>query len=285
MSYLCSQLYQLVPTVQDQRLADELRLAKVKDISSMMNLTPENGSSKSKSTFYQASEEQNQLATRIKYMNLTQSVQTSEAQNLSVAKANVVPAPLLRKKLLVNREPEINVFSERSPREMAVYEGQRVFVEWKQYDAEKNVGREGMEISARIQNLATHLHASKPSGFRALDCLGYFEDDSTDRYCFVYKLPPGAHPRKPPTSLLSYWASKWRPSLSSRLVLAKQIANCLFELHTAGWLHKSFCSENIVFFPKAEQTPRTLEQPYLVGFEYARKAGPDELSEEIAAYV
>jgi hypothetical protein len=285
MSYLCSQLYQLVPTVQDQRLADELRLAKVKDISSMMNLTPENGSSKSKSTFYQASEEQNQLATRIKYMNLTQSVQTSEAQNLSVAKANVVPAPLLRKKLLVNREPEIKVFSERSPREMAVYEGQRVFVEWKQYDAEKNVGREGMEISARIQNLATHLHASKPSGFRALDCLGYFEDDSTDRYCFVYKLPPGAHPRKPPTSLLSYWASKWRPSLSSRLVLAKQIANCLFELHTAGWLHKSFCSENIVFFPKAEQTPRTLEQPYLVGFEYARKAGPDELSEKIAAYV
>jgi hypothetical protein len=67
--------------------------------------------------------------------------------------------------------------------------------------------------------------------------------------------------------------------------LGKELANCLLELHTAGWLHKSFCSENIVFFPKADQTPRTLEQPYLVGFEYARRAGPDEFSEEIAAYV
>jgi hypothetical protein len=249
----------------------------------MLDLDREGKCSSSQAS--QVLDEQDQLSRRINYMKLSQGVESSQAQISSLPVFETVQAPLLRKKLLVSRELEFKAFSKRSPREMAVYEEQRVFVEWKQYDAEKNVGREGMEISTRIQNLATLLHASKPSSFRALDCLGYFEDDSSDRYCFVYKLPPGAHPRKGPTSLLSYWASKWRPTLSSRIQVGKELANCLLELHTAGWLHKSFCSENIVFFPRAEETPRSLEQPYLVGFEYARRAGVDEFSEEIAAYV
>jgi hypothetical protein len=283
MSHICYELYELLPTLQHQRLADELRLLKLAKISSMTDLDREGKSSTAHPLF--ASDNQAQLSKMIKYINSAQAADNSPSQISSPPAPASDQAPLLRKKLLLAREPEPKIFSKRSPREMAIYEQQRVFVEWKQYDAKKAVGREGMEIFARIQNLATLLHAPKPASFHALDCLGYFEDDNSDRYCFVYKLPPDAHPRKGPTSLLSYWASKWRPSLSSRIQLAQELANCLLELHAAGWLHKSFCSENIVFFDKAEQTSRTLQQPYLVGFEYARRGGPDEFSEEIAAYV
>ena len=191
-------------------------------------------------------------------------------------------APQLRKKLLVRKDQPPTATFKSGHREMATYASDPVFIEWKEYDQENATGWAGMEIFQRVQRLAAMLHTNEHSSLRALRCLGYFEDDSLSRYCLVYGLPSGSSPRKAPMSLLDYIESKWQPSLTSRIELAKDLVTCVLNLHAVGWLHKGLRSENMMFFPKEDGSPRSLRDFHLVGFEYARVQGVDQYSEKLA---
>jgi hypothetical protein len=52
-------------------------------------------------------------------------------------------------------------------------------------------------------------------------------------------------------------------------------------LHSVGWLHKSFRSENILFFNDADQDPHLLTQPYVCGFDFSRQDSPHEMTENV----
>jgi serine/threonine protein kinase len=181
---------------------------------------------------------------------------------------------------------------------------QNVWIEWKEYE----FGKDGSpspppEIIDRVQKLAALLrHSPKPEAFRVPHCLGYFdnarpsdsseadsesEEDSTDaRIGFVFEKPlgDGVSPDALPVSLFDLLSSR-KPRVTDRIRLAHAIANCLLYLHSVNWLHKGLRSHNIVFFPIAgdEKGGRSTEidwsKPYLSGFDFARPARADEMTE------
>src|SRR5690348_12244673 len=94
------------------------------------------------------------------------------------------------------------------------------------------------------------LHSVRSARLRLLQCLGVFEEPEKSRYGLLHKVPSRAHPSLGPKTLLSYMSSKWKPSLTDRFDLARKLAHSVAELHSEGWLHKNFRSENILFFPQ-----------------------------------
>ncbi|KAK7941266.1 uncharacterized protein PG986_013653 [Apiospora aurea] len=127
-----------------------------------------------------------------------------------------------------------------------------VLIEWVDYDREdldeKFVHLRRLDQLARMMNSATDRHPD----LHTIDCLGYTDDAARSRYGLVYKAPA-------PTPL----------------------AVALWSLHALDWLHKSLCSNNILFFPSAFTAAATqptaaaalipdISSPYLVGFDTSR---------------
>ncbi|KAH0536193.1 hypothetical protein FGG08_006901, partial [Glutinoglossum americanum] len=81
------------------------------------------------------------------------------------------------------------------------------------------------------------------------------------------------------------------PSLTTRIDLALAITNCIRYLHSTNWLHKGLRSHNIIFFASPPQSPASsattsqpkpdcdLLSPILTGFDYARPARSEEMTE------
>ena len=185
----------------------------------------------------------------------------------------------------------------------------QVWIEWKEYDyPTPNSSSPPQQIIDRVQKLAALLHHSpKPDAFRVPHCLGYFdngihstasppasdndnEDDNSDpRIGFVFEKPrdENVSPSTPPISLSELLASKPKPRVTDRIRLAHAVANCLLYLHSVNWLHKGLRSHNIVFFPIATTTSPNdtksikvdYSKPYLSGFDFARPARADEMTE------
>lgn len=170
----------------------------------------------------------------------------------------------------------------KANRSEAIYEGNAVWVEWKEGSREANEQASlSLDILRRVQKLAILLKLpSKPPQFRAPMCVGYVEDHDNRcrRYGFVYEKPPSVSPSTPPMSLLELFTTERRPSLTRRIALANALARCLMYLHSVNWLHKSFRSSNIVLFHKSD---RDLDYgaPILAGFDYARPDSVGELTE------
>lgn len=146
------------------------------------------------------------------------------------------------------------------------YDGQHVYVERKQYSASDVEGERGAKLAARMEHLVLLLAASKPLSFRSLHCLGSVQDPKSTSWLFIYESPSYLQPQ----SLLSYLQSSFIPSIDDRWHLAEVIATTLLHLHAGGWMHKGLRSENVIFFPSAVGAPRSLSQPYVMGFEFAR---------------
>lgn len=104
-----------------------------------------------------------------------------------------------------------------------------------------------------------------------------------------FKIPPSLEPKL--LSLLSAISAgeqKYRTTVKHRLKLAYNLALNMYQLHLIGWVHKSFRSENILFFPEtgkavefenAPVVPDALvnqdngdqyTEPWLCGFEFSR---------------
>jgi len=173
----------------------------------------------------------------------------------------------------------------KANRSEAIYEGNAVWVEWKEGSREANEQASlSLDILRRVQKLAILLKLpNKPPQFRAPMCVGYLEDHNDRRYGFVYEKPPAVSPSTPPVSLLELLTAGRRPSLTRRIALANALARCLMYLHSVNWLHKGFRSSNIVFFPESDHEP-DYGVPILAGFDYARPDSVGELTEAAPSY-
>lgn len=181
---------------------------------------------------------------------------------------------------------------------------QSVWIEWKEYDYQKpgSLSPPALIVD-RVQKLASLLHHSpKPEAFRVPHCLGYFdngpresseldsegEEDGLDpRIGFVFEKPKDedVSPDTPPVSLFDLLSSSPKPRVTDRIRLAHALANCLLYLHSVNWLHKGLRSHNIVFFPTTIKDKTgagkkvEYSKPYLSGFDFARPARADEMTE------
>ncbi|KAI9766439.1 MAG: hypothetical protein M1840_006546 [Geoglossum simile] len=167
-------------------------------------------------------------------------------------------------------------------REEAEYNSQRVWVEWKRYDPDLRSEKDEPPeyIAKRVRQLAILLHdEQKPEEFRAPRCLGYFDDRSEvdTRFGLVFSTPSSTPASSPPIPLTSLFKTA-TPSLTSRIALARAIADCIRYLHSTNWLHKGLRSHNIIFFA-TPTAPYDLTNPTLAGFDYARPARSEEMTE------
>lgn len=164
--------------------------------------------------------------------------------------------------------------------------GSSVLIEWVDYDREdldeKFVHLRRLDQLSRMMASATDRHPD----LHTIDCLGYTDDTANSRYGLVYKAPetPAAAVATTTcgraTTLHALISSNdlKTPDLNERIRLAQTLAVALWSLHSLDWLHKSLCSNNILFFPspKAEDTTVAtvlipdISSPYLVGFDASR---------------
>ncbi|KAL8791974.1 MAG: hypothetical protein Q9195_005463 [Heterodermia aff. obscurata] len=156
------------------------------------------------------------------------------------------------------------------------YDKRPVYIERKEYSASDVDGTKGAVLARRIQNLVLLLQLPKPGTFRSLRCIGSIRDVRKPSQLFIFECPTG----QAPNTLLSYLPTSFIPSVDERWCLGETLATTLLHLHASGWLHKGLRSENVLFFPRTTQSPRSLEEPYLMGYEYARRDEPGEISDK-----
>ncbi|KAK8087947.1 hypothetical protein PG997_002908 [Apiospora hydei] len=153
-----------------------------------------------------------------------------------------------------------------------------VLIEWVDYDREdldeKFVHLRRLDQLARMMNSATDRHPD----LHTIDCLGYTDDAARSRYGLVYK---ALEPTYATLHTLISSNDLKTPDLNERVRLAQTLAVALWSLHSLDWLHKSLCSNNILFFPSAFTAAATqptataalipdISSPYLVGFDASR---------------
>lgn len=103
-------------------------------------------------------------------------------------------------------------------------------------------------------------------------CIGWKKIPDVQQVGFVFDIPPGASPR--PTSLFRLLDTRdVRLSLGQRFRLSVALARCISQLQMVKWVHESFRSENILFFPQSNQIQESTYdygKPLVLGFESSR---------------
>jgi len=159
------------------------------------------------------------------------------------------------------------------------YDGQRVYVERKRYGWAAHTPEMKRKVLNSIANLALLLNAPKTTKFSTLHCTGLVDDAESQSYQLVYNWPQNCDSSVKPRSLKDYLNSGLTPSLTDRMQLARDLATSIFLFHAPNWLHKNICSDNILFFSSDSTPPRSLKDPYIVGFEYSRPDADGQPSE------
>ncbi len=169
----------------------------------------------------------------------------------------------------------------------SVSEDVPVLIDWIGYEPDMDLdGR--LHLYQRVDNLARMLHSgsARHPDLYTLDCVGYVEDSSKNRYGIIHLGPRCGDgtiqtelpPFRSLAALIEDQNSR-TPDLDARFRLAKILAIALWSFHSLEWLHKTFCSLNILFFDDAQTTnaeKHSLRSPYVVGFDSSR---PDGLAE------
>lgn len=203
--------------------------------------------------------------------------------------------------------------NEENKRTEARLQRKRVWIEWKTYEPRVFDGEPDPKIIERIVALVALLKENNRScQFRAPRCLGYFRDIDPEtgedrcRFGIVFEKPGDVSQKTKPLDLLQLLRATdagraEKPSLTERVKLARVVAEALESLHAVNWLHKGLRSENILFFcdsldpedlvfgGESNALPLDFDfsAPYLSGFDYARPAQNEDLTEkppENAAY-
>ncbi|KAL9102753.1 MAG: hypothetical protein Q9187_009086, partial [Circinaria calcarea] len=160
-------------------------------------------------------------------------------------------------------------------------------------------GREGHAdelhpvAKGRVDALAKLLQQPKEQVFRIPRCVGWKYIISQKSTAFVFENPSPQCSKS--TSLKDIIASNnEKPSLESKFELAYGLARGISQLHMVRWLHESFCSDNILFFPHNQPTAHhgtriDYSQPWILGFDLSRpegelSLGPTELYPERDVY-
>jgi hypothetical protein len=201
-------------------------------------------------------------------------LESESSKNQTSGSASLNSVDLL---LCPDREKTIKVVRTNGNRGLGVFNGQKVYLEFKEYEPKDSAAG---WLQTRAKLLSAFLGSDCPECFRSLRCLGYFNDIQMARYCFLYRYPTTAQ-GAPSTSTLQDLLrnDSMIPSLTARFNLAVELANTVLYLHSAGWLHKNLRSENIVFFLPTLDLP-TLSSPYIMGYQLARIDGNNEITED-----
>ncbi|KAI0445150.1 prion-inhibition and propagation-domain-containing protein [Xylaria telfairii] len=155
--------------------------------------------------------------------------------------------------------------------EFATYRKQQVLVQWKVVETSQ-----WERYTNQMKCLAVFLMSLSDESFRSLPCLGYYPLEAQGKHGVVYGMPDDEEDWDF-KSLKSLISTESSVSLKRRLELARAIADTVLQLHTAGWLHKSLRSENIIFLaPRGSNGHVFLKaEPYIIGYEYARSDTKD----------
>lgn len=149
-----------------------------------------------------------------------------------------------------------------------------ILIEWKAMS--KNLEyTQRQEADSRVNKLCTLLSGNKPAPFSLLSCIGLVSDapalpgSGDDRIGVVFAFPKSHTGR--PTSLSSIITNSPRTApLGERFALARALASAVLLFHSARWIHKGLCGDNILFFPSNDSQKSALASPFILGFEYAR---------------
>ncbi|MCJ1436346.1 hypothetical protein MMC27_005724 [Xylographa pallens] len=159
-----------------------------------------------------------------------------------------------------------------------------VIVEWKYYSLRISA-KLLSALKRRVSLLTQQLKQSSESpDFSILPCIGHFEDTSTSRMGIVFSYPfspQTLHPISLQDRLIQDRSQRKIRDLASRFAIAKALTLSFYRLHSVGWLHKSFRSDNVLFFEAPDQDPYDLAPPYVCGFDFSRQDTPAEMTEDV----
>jgi hypothetical protein len=167
------------------------------------------------------------------------------------------------------------------------HQPQPVIVEWFYYDA-KWVEGDLTLANERVERLAQDLSArEKPQHLPVLTCIGWVQHPEKKDRALLYSMPNNsltASTSSPPVSLLEVLTKTpttgsilKSPTLGDRFRLASTLAIGFLELHTVGWLHKNFNSQNVLLL-RNNDGAICYSKPFIVGFDFARPDKPGEIS-------
>jgi hypothetical protein len=152
--------------------------------------------------------------------------------------------------------------------ELARYEEKPVLVEWKSIPSSI-----WADMLPQVKRLAAMLASPAGKDCQSLLCVGSLPWEERDLCALVYTMPADAMQGIRAIRTMSDLLREQRHlSLGRRFEIATSMARAVLQLHTAGWLHKSLRTDNIIFFGPQDATLEDFLQstPYLAGFDYAR---------------
>lgn len=152
--------------------------------------------------------------------------------------------------------------------ELARYEGDPVLVEWKSIP-----NSTWADMLPQVKRLAAMLASPAGKDCQSLLCVGTLPWEERELCALVYKIPGD--------SMQGIWSVRTMSdlltdqgylSLGRRFQIATIMVRAVLQLHTAGWLHKSLRTNNVIFLAPEDATSAKFLQgnPYLIGFEHAR---------------
>ncbi|KIX01100.1 uncharacterized protein Z518_10166 [Rhinocladiella mackenziei CBS 650.93] len=193
----------------------------------------------------------------------TSSNQTMKRKVLPVKRAPRSSC-LLDFKLLRRTEDKTNI---GVIREMAIFDQAQVILEWKGLPEHLE-----KRLKHRVEAVADFLSGVNDPTFHSLTCLGYVKEPKTSNYAYVFQ-PPLKESFSTKTLADLLQGDIVLPSINQRLTLAATLFETVLQFHTAGWLHKSIRSDNILFFQPADRPwtgTHSLPDAYLGGYDFAR---------------
>jgi hypothetical protein len=153
-------------------------------------------------------------------------------------------------------------------RSMCQLEEENVLVEWKYYSKEKPIRLERTLQLGNLVGLLNHMDLFKK--FLAPKCKGLVNDDVNSRIGIIFSTFMINVEMQAPLRYQDLQTfirtSSVIPSLGERFKMAKKLALAMHHLHSVHWLHKSFRSDNVVFFEDTEDkiSPRSFHRKGLL---------------------
>lgn len=176
----------------------------------------------------------------------------------------------------ISEEPELHTASVEWEREGSnIVEEDAVLVELKYY-LTLNDGTTSPDSATEtnVRQLAGLLQitSSGSSELRTLPFKYYVHQPAEKRYAFVFGYPLHAEQSQPVSlhELIRSSNQKNQIPLAARFRIAQIIAQSIGVFHADDWVHKSVCSQSVVFFKDRSTATVMLESPYLVDFGYSR---------------
>ncbi|PPJ51376.1 hypothetical protein CBER1_08420 [Cercospora berteroae] len=160
--------------------------------------------------------------------------------------------------------------------QLAAYNDDPVLVEWRHTDASK------YDVLEKHMQALALLLGSVDNKFATLHCIGLTAAKESCRFALVYEIPVStSEEQRSLVTLHDAIAIQRRMSLRDRLIIACTLAEAVLQLHTAGWLHKSIRSDNVIFLKNSQDLAASpaIGKPYLMGYDYARPEAETSLTE------